>query len=194
VAIDLMSRFEIDQITVDMICQEAGIGRSTFYNHFRNLDELVREHFSFVTMLSPSQLGWVLAAPSSYEKILRVHLAYIQESAKPKRLELYKINLRWYLANADKKHLDDAIYMKELLLPLIKQGQNDGEISNKTEPAQLCSTAIILHWANLFLWTMSNGEFDRVNSILKTLEALYLPREDLKNLRISPPPLTEAEK
>jgi hypothetical protein len=72
--------------------------------------------------------------------------------------------------------------MKELLLPLIKQAQDKGEILNMLDPEQLCNAAVMMHWGNLFMWCISNGALERSDSIKKALEALYQPRKDLRKL------------
>jgi AcrR family transcriptional regulator len=179
-AIDLVSRLGFEKITVDAICKEAGIARSTFYNHFTSIEAVILEHFSLRRYLSQEELVWVLSAPSAYEKMVRVHLGYMSESKMDKLLPLFNINLRFCLNNADPKNLDSSKYMKELLLPLIKQAQDNGEILNTLNPEQLCDAAEMMHWGNLFMWCFSNGALERTTSIKKALEALYQPRDDLK--------------
>ena len=41
--IELYKTYGIDQITIDMICKEAYLSRSTFYKHYKNIDALVAE-------------------------------------------------------------------------------------------------------------------------------------------------------
>ena len=48
-AVDLWSRQAFDETTVDHICADAGVGRTTFYFHFSGKDELLAE------------LGWATA-------------------------------------------------------------------------------------------------------------------------------------
>jgi AcrR family transcriptional regulator len=179
-AIDLMDHAGYDKVTVDMICKSAGIGRSTFYNHFKSIKDVVLERFSIIETILPEQLVWILAAPSGYEKVLRVHLSFINASKGPERVMFYNVNLIHYLTNAGEGNLSKGAYSKQVLTPLIKQAQDNGEIQNMTDPVQLCDAAITLHWGNLFLWCISGGALNRKDAVIKALEALYLPREDLK--------------
>ncbi|TSO26612.1 hypothetical protein [Lactobacillus sp. LL6] len=41
--IKLLTRQSLMQISVKKLCQEAEVGRSTFYSHYNNLDELLEE-------------------------------------------------------------------------------------------------------------------------------------------------------
>lgn len=41
--IKLLTKHSLMQISVKKLCQEAGIGRSTFYSHYSNIDELLKE-------------------------------------------------------------------------------------------------------------------------------------------------------
>ena len=99
-AIALMGQYGLDQVSVELICENANIVRSTFYQHFKSIGELIREHFIVVEKLTPENVAWIFAAPTAYEKAIRVHLSFIHESLKPGRITLYQLNLKSYLENA----------------------------------------------------------------------------------------------
>ena len=43
--IDLLNFTRFENITVSKLCKEARVNRSTFYAHYKNIDELFKEHF-----------------------------------------------------------------------------------------------------------------------------------------------------
>lgn len=185
-AVELMCLYDLEQISVEQICEKADIVRSTFYQHFKSIEDLIAEHFQLIEQLTPERVAWILDAPTAYEKAVRVHLAYIEESSAPKRIALYKINLKSYLSNASADNLYRSSDMERMLLPLIIQAQQANEIRNKSDAEMLCRTATTIHWGNLMKWTMSNAAFDRVTVITQELETLYDVREDLRMSRYLP--------
>ena len=177
--IELIGKYGYENVTVESICTASKIGRSTFYNHFKSIDDLIEEHFTLAEQISPEQLAWILSAPTAYEKAIRVQLNFIQESQGPYRVALYNLNLCSYLKKACKDNLDRSQHMKRVLLPLIQPAKDNGEIRNELDAEQICDAAIMIHWGNLFMWGISNGTFERVESIKSALEALYQPNVSL---------------
>jgi AcrR family transcriptional regulator len=179
-AVKLMCETKYEQVTVDLICRSLKISRSTFYNHFKGIDELVMEYCSIREYPQPEQSVWILSAPTAYEKLMRCHLSYVIESEKPGRLTIYGIYFKICLTNREQKNFSMTKYMKKLLLPLIRQAQDNGEIQNTAAPEDLCETAISAELGNFFLWCISGGAFDRKKALIRELEALYNPRKDLR--------------
>ncbi|MDR0389968.1 MAG: TetR/AcrR family transcriptional regulator [Spirochaetaceae bacterium] len=181
-AVKLICTMKYEEVTVDLICRSLTISRSTFYNHFKNIDELVTEYCSIREYPQPDQSIWILSAPTAYERLMRGHLSYVIESDKPGRLIIYGIYLKICLTKQDLKDLAIIKRMKKLLLPLIRQAQERGEIQNNSAPKDLCETAVSVEVGTFLLWCISGGAFDRKKTIIKELETLYNPRRDLRLL------------
>lgn len=180
-AVEMLRQVKPEDLTVEQVCVKVGISRSTFYNHFRNMEDLINEHFSQVCQLNSNKIGWVLAGKTAYDKMMRIHEAYIQESYLPNSVMLYKINMKSYLKNATVDRMNMNNNIRNLLLPLIVQAQNNREIENNAPAEDLCEAAIKIHWGNMYLWAITDGSFDRSAMMRHDLDTLYCVREDLRN-------------
>jgi AcrR family transcriptional regulator len=80
----LMSRVlekKYESITVQEILDEADVGRSTFYTHFRGKDELLVSGFENVkSLLRSAQLAAEAVPGKSYEKIIGFSLAMFEHA------------------------------------------------------------------------------------------------------------------
>lgn len=80
----LMSRVlekKYESITVQEILDDADVGRSTFYTHFRNKDELLISGFENVkSLLKSAQLVAEALPAKSYEKIIGFSLAMFEHA------------------------------------------------------------------------------------------------------------------
>lgn len=76
--IALMQTRNYDDISVQDICTHAGIGRSTFYSHFADKDEMFVRHIVVFAEWMGQRLGWS-AATDSYRFDLRFLLEHVRE-------------------------------------------------------------------------------------------------------------------
>lgn len=86
----LMSRIlekKYESITVQEIIDRADVGRSTFYMHFRDKDELLMDGLQHVTSLLRSAQAASAAPPGkSYERIIGFSLAMFQHANEYRRV------------------------------------------------------------------------------------------------------------
>lgn len=76
--IALMREASYDDITVQHICERAGIGRSTFYSHFADKDDLFVRHIVVFAEWMGQRLSWNAAA-DSYRFDLRFLLDHVRD-------------------------------------------------------------------------------------------------------------------
>lgn len=97
--IALMREHSYDDISVQHICERAGIGRSTFYAHFADKDEMFVRHVVVFAQWMGRRLNWDPAA-NTYRFDLRALLEHVRDMgpiydslARSRKLEL--INKVW---------------------------------------------------------------------------------------------------
>lgn len=181
-AVSLILEKGFDNVSIDAICKQISISRSTFYNHFNSKDQLISEYFQHLIEYTPAQIAWIYDAPTAYERTVRVQLAYLLRSKNTEKIPLYSIHLKTMLTSPCKENLLTMDASRALLTPLIHQAQEAGEILNTASPEHLCETALILNMGNLFTWAVADSSFDRISSHIRSLEILFNVRNDLRGL------------
>ena len=85
--ISLMFEKNYDAILVQEILDRANVGRSTFYTHYRDKDELLAEGLQGLKeLLRNAQMATVVASDKKYEKVIGFSLAMFEHAHDHKKL------------------------------------------------------------------------------------------------------------
>lgn len=178
IALQLFNEYGFEKVTIKQICTKLGLGRSAFYYHFRSKEQILVEYYRPDKAYTTERMAWIISAPTNIERAFRVQLAiehHISEINDPE-------SLMYYMAYSIKKDIQDeiidAIQVKTLLLPLIKNGQKNGEIRNEANPEVICDTALNIQRGLLMHYCMKKGKLNREKLLRDQLKALYNTDED----------------
>ena len=179
-ALKLFQEKGYDKVSIKQICSEMGFGRSTFYYHFRTKEQVLEELYHSDRVFTTETMSWILTAPSNLERAFRIQLAYERHIDSIESPEA----IMHYLASGMTKGFSEMVISTEkvnaLLVPVIEQCQQSGEITNPADPIRLCEIAIQLQCGILMQYCFRNGQMDRQQALLDGLHALYLIKEETK--------------
>ncbi|MCL1859125.1 MAG: TetR/AcrR family transcriptional regulator [Oscillospiraceae bacterium] len=161
--VPLMKKYHISRISIKMLCERAGINRSTFYSHYADIYDLLTQiQQEIITELSEHISG---SAFSEQNKLTVEALEQILNYAKS-NAELFEVLLsdngdfafqREIMLLAQQKTIQTLQDMKQLspnvseylqyfvvngALSLIQKWLSDGAKESVPEMAELCSTLL----------------------------------------------------
>ncbi|WP_432664181.1 TetR/AcrR family transcriptional regulator [Wukongibacter baidiensis] len=172
-AIALFKEYGYEKVSIKQICQQLKFGRSTFYYHFRTKEQILSEFYKPDKVFNTERMSWILTAESNIERAFRIQLAYEKHIDSVGSTEA----IIHYLASGMTKGFDENVVsakeMKVLLMPIIKQCQELGEIKNPTDAETLCNVAINLQNGILMKYCLSKGNLNREEMLISSLKALY---------------------
>lgn len=135
-----------DRITVEDILARANVGRSTFYTHFRDKDDLlsssIRDLLISVRSSEQSQPG------NPRERIIRFSRPFFEHISNHRRLDQRKMGKRGraILHQHLREVLAEAI-MRDIVSGSPRQKARQGQVSRELLAQYLASTfVLVLHW------------------------------------------------
>lgn len=162
VALELINEKGYENVTLKEICKLSGINKHTFYYYFKSKDEVLKEYYKIPCQLTSYDLADIMTADSNVEKIWllnKIFVDFVQSSG----VSIIKQILIKNLINSDIGTFEFNDEHKQLLkvqIDIIKKGQENGEILNKTKADVLAMILFQQIHANVVRWCLKNGSFD----------------------------------
>lgn len=152
---ELATEKPLNKITVIELCERAGINKSTFYLHYKSMEDCVRQCFEFFTN-KIIEIGKGV----TYEEF-----ATAPENMVKATLDLVENNLKYFEAFKDSVIYDSGIrLLKEKLIKSICDSNNLTIENNYHEVAKI--TFIIGGCADIILKMMPNFNRSEIEKIM----------------------------
>ena len=155
-AMELFRKKGYESVSVNSICEQAGVSRVTFYSIFSNKDQII---------------GFIIAAENDFERVMILFNYYVELSERggyQLMLELLKAELERSIG------IMDAVYVfNDWFVKLIGNCQKSGIIRNKGNAAELVSLGIQVAISAQYEWCRRKGAFSYREKTRKDMEILY---------------------
>lgn len=172
-AIDLFRKHGYGNVTINQICAEAKISKTTFYYYYKSKDSLIADFYAQTNYNVKEQLISILSAENVVDQlwyICEMYIRPISEAGVEIVRELYINNIyKDVLAIAPRD-----IYMKEVMITLIKRAKTSGKILNPASDEALYESLVYLIDGVAFIWAVKNGGFDILAESRKSFNTLLV--------------------
>ena len=167
-AIRLFQEHGYDKVSVNQICKECNVSKTTFYFHYKSKHDLIMDFYSNVHEDSKTALQSALTSTSAIEQLWYLLIPYFKHSVE-KGVAITREVFREYLCDTTAPILPGNIYLESTMKDLIKKGISEGEIQNSDEDTLFFNLISAINGVTLH-WAISNGEFDL---IAKSKQVIY---------------------
>lgn len=163
-----------ESITVQEILDRADVGRSTFYMHFRDKDELLFSGFQYLETFLESAEGASTTPPGkSYERIIRFSLPMFEHAQEYRRINRALLGSSAEAVVRRRIHSVLAgIVSRELKLELELQGRRRADI---TIPAELLTHFLVSAYVSVMTWWLNSKSNVSTKDIDMAYRNLVLP-------------------
>ncbi|ETA80070.1 TetR/AcrR family transcriptional regulator [Youngiibacter fragilis] len=172
-AIELFRKEGYSNVTINQICAAANVSKTTFYYYYKSKDSLIADFYSKTNYNVKEQLLSILSADNELDQLWNICDMYIQpiSDAGPEIVrELYINNMKKdVLAIAPRD-----IYMKDVMITLMKRAKSSGKIQNPASAEELYETLVYLIDGVAFIWATKNGGFDILAESRKVFDTLLV--------------------
>jgi AcrR family transcriptional regulator len=160
-AVELFSERGYDRVTVDDICDKAGVSKGTFYNHFKSKDQVIVEEFLKVDDFYLEILSRLKNKKSYIDKMVAFitqTLKYIDGMGVDTIKVSYQSQIGPGRASSPVASRQRALY--QVVEQLVKEAQENGEARTDMSAASITNTLIRFVRGVIYDWCLQNGEFD----------------------------------
>lgn len=167
-ALDLFFEKGYDNVTVDDICEKAGVSKGAFYGHFKSKDQAVVEEFLKVDDYYQEMLPQILQEKSYVDKgiaFVRLALRYISSQGEMVIRVAYSSQISPGRKISPIASSDRVLY--RLAEGLVKEAQKAGEVRQDLDSVEIAEVIIRAIRGTVYDWCLQDGGFD--------LEAAAIP-------------------
>jgi len=166
-AIDLLEKKGFDNLTVEEICQKAGVSIGSFYNYFKSKNDILNIIYKVADDYFKDVVDDALKEGHSYEKILRFFKFYADYNAE-RGLDFIK-----HLYNSQNKvFITNGRDMQNVLQKIIEEGQEKGEIQTQMKPREMVEYLFIAARGLIYDWCLHDGEYDLSEFVVDYMKRL----------------------
>jgi AcrR family transcriptional regulator len=158
-AVELFQKQGFDAVSLDKICEKAGITKTTFYYYYQTKEDILLDYFSLENIYTPNELLSILASGDYLEQLIRLNLVctkYVTRGGVELTRELLRLNLK-------KKAISFSpadLYPRDTFLTLLCNAKKNGQIRSPLPVEALYESMIYLMDGVCFIWATENGAFD----------------------------------
>jgi len=153
-------------VSIMNICKACNISKTTFYYHYQSKHDLIIHYFDKTHHDTEEILKSVITKNSTAEQIWIVCRLYFQ-TAMDVGVSITREIYREYLYDKSSPIIPDNVYIKDIIIALIKKGINNKEFPECWSADKLYNTIISISNGLTLQWIMQDGDFDLVEKAEK---------------------------
>ncbi|WP_165822341.1 TetR/AcrR family transcriptional regulator [Paenibacillus montanisoli] len=170
-ALTLFAEQGYDHTSVESIAKQAGVAKGTFFNYFSSKDELLCDLQAIIAINEVAKLRDMPGPLVPRFQLLIFQLVKQFALSKPLSRALFQAMLGSNGAlEAHNAMLDN---LKEAVMPLVTQAQENGEIRRDMPAEMVAQQAFQAYFGTLIIWSMEENDEPVDNRMAITFELFF---------------------
>ncbi|MCF0107209.1 MAG: TetR/AcrR family transcriptional regulator [Holdemanella sp.] len=161
-AYELFQKHGYEKTTIMDICKECGITKTTFYRYIASKEDILTHFFDDITLQANHLLAQRSTSEDYYEQLSDCFQIIIDQALRfgpDLYAQLYVSNIKENRGTFKMNH-----HFNELVIEIIRKGQERGQFQNKTDARMLFETLADLCFGCGIRWCLSKGYDDFTTS------------------------------
>lgn len=160
-AIELFSKKGYERVTVDDICEQAGVAKGTFYNHFKSKNQVIIEEFLKIDDYYQEILVRLERKKSYIDKMITfitLAMRYINEQGVNAIKVAYQSQIGPGMTSSLIASHERPLY--RIVEKLVREAQEKGEARTDISAAGIAQNLVRFSRGVIYEWCLQNGAFD----------------------------------
>lgn len=177
-SIELFRQFGYNQVTIEDICKESGITKSTFYYYFKSKDALLANFSLYSDSYVEKNFNQMIVSSNYVEQLWN----FYKISTNPTFSAGFEISKQIFISNLNEDHHyfapgDVKLWETEKLL--IMKAQEYKQIQNTAPADELAETLVYAMEGVTLVWCIKNGRFDLYEQVKKVFNNILMVAPDI---------------
>ncbi len=161
-AMDLFEKKGYDRVTVDDICEKAGVAKGTFYNHFKSKNQVIVEEFLKIDAYYGEILDKLQRKKKSQIDIMSDFIILTLKYIGDKGIETIKVTYHSQIGPGLELSpvASSQRPLYQIVEQIVEQAQEAGEIRTDMSAASITQNVVRFTRGVVYDWCLQNGGFD----------------------------------
>ena len=164
-----------DAVSLDEVCRACGISKPTFYNYVAGKDAILTDYYDIVCQDIMLHFANVYEQDTYYKQFCKFYDIIIDSSVDlgPDLIgKMLSLNIQ-----EDKQSFYTRDHLTEIVIPLIRKGQESGEFTDRVAAKELYDAVNFVFLGLELKWCMKKGEVDWKAEFHRITDALLEYRQ-----------------
>jgi AcrR family transcriptional regulator len=175
-ALSLIKEYGFQKVTINQICKEAGITKSTFFYYFPSKNDLLEDFTTQVGHIAEKEFPKILSQDTYLKQFWEMFNIYFIRDIEVGQEIVKQIFVSHLTTNAQTDFPHSA-YLYQMAVNLIKKSKDNNEISNPASPEALTDAIYMTTRGVIVTWGIENGSFDLIEANRKAINTLLAPNK-----------------
>lgn len=161
VSTELIRRYGYDSVTIQQICKTAGVSTGAFYHHLKSKAGIIIEGYAECDNYFEDMVTQQVTGEGFIEKILKYigyQMKYAEDMGIDLMIQLYKAQI----TEGNDFFLSDDRGLPKGLFKLVKEAQDNNELSKNCSYKQLGKEILIISRGIIYNWCQCGGSYPLV--------------------------------
>lgn len=160
-----------DRVSVDRICESAGVAKGAFYHHFRSKGDLIVEGYALCDSYFDERVAGRLVAPDAAGRIVEFvahQMRYAVDMGVDLIRQVYKAQLEFgtrFFVSAERS-------LPRILRGIVAEGQASGELRAEPDADYIVAYVLRFSRGTIYDWCLREGGYDLVAVASEACERL----------------------
>lgn len=158
VSTELIRRYGYDSVTIQQICKTAGVSTGAFYHHLKSKAGIIIEGYAECDNYFEDMVTQQVTGEGFIEKILKYigyQMKYAEDMGIDLMIQLYKAQI----TEGNDFFLSDDRGLPKGLFKLVKEAQDNNELSKNCSYKQLGKEILIISRGIIYNWCQCGGSY-----------------------------------
>ena len=177
----LFNEYGFENTSVAMICERAGVGKTTLHYYFPQKKDLIYDLTHYFEDEFSQGLYRVFEKSNYVEQIQELFQIICDGDLKygPKTINFHFQQL---LRDEAEKDYTNKVYQRKYLIPIIRQAQQENQINNLCPPEDLCDALTFAARGVILTWAIEGKSFDLNYRMRVAVESIISPKRGYETL------------